>query len=190
MRADEAWTEIGSNTTIRGQLSGSENLKVYGRIEGALALESDLIVGEGAALKADVVADTVEIAGVVLGNISARTHVVLRDSARVVGDIESPRLTVAQGAQMSGAVVVAARDGKARAFEPDTRRREASRGHESRVPRERPAAVSLIEPHRPDRIRASNTDRPTSLPESVVPGAAVPHANARRRRRVVVKKRR
>ena len=95
---------IGPKTTIRGALSGEENLLVEGKIEGSVRLEADLTVTQEANLNANVEAHTVEVEGTITGNIEAQKHLVVEKGATVVGDVSAPRLYIADGAHFKGKV--------------------------------------------------------------------------------------
>ncbi|MCA9546504.1 MAG: polymer-forming cytoskeletal protein, partial [Myxococcales bacterium] len=54
---------IGPGTTVRGTISGDEDLTIEGRVEGAIRLRKALDVAEGAVVAADVEATTVQVSG-------------------------------------------------------------------------------------------------------------------------------
>ncbi len=95
---------IGPGTTIRGNVSGDEDLEVQGRVEGALRLSKDLEVSEGAVLEADVEARSVHVAGRIAGNVTAPEALVVEAGATVVGDVTTQRLMIAEGAHFKGRV--------------------------------------------------------------------------------------
>jgi cytoskeletal protein CcmA (bactofilin family) len=115
MKPAEGSTVIGKSVTIRGEVSGSEEMFLDGVFEGTIALpESRLTVGPNARVTADVVAGDVVIYGVVEGNIRATGRIELRDSAVVKGDIIAERLSIEENATIKGKVElseVAARTG-------------------------------------------------------------------------------
>ncbi len=96
---------IGRSITIRGEVTGDEDLLIQGRIEGSIDLRQHAVtVGSEGDVKADVVARVLTIEGRVKGNLSAEEQVVLRSSARVEGDISAPRLVLEDGARFRGGV--------------------------------------------------------------------------------------
>ncbi|MCA9541104.1 MAG: polymer-forming cytoskeletal protein [Myxococcales bacterium] len=95
---------IGPGTTIRGNITGDEDLVVEGRIEGSLRLSRDLTVATGAVLQAEIEAANVQVSGRIQGNVTALETLVLDGDSVMVGDINTPRLHIADGARFKGRV--------------------------------------------------------------------------------------
>jgi cytoskeletal protein CcmA (bactofilin family) len=95
---------IGSKITIRGQVSGSQDLVVEGRIEGRVALENRLTVEESGSVEADLEVADAAVRGEVRGDMVVSRSAVLHPTARVVGNIRAPRLVIEEGARFSGSV--------------------------------------------------------------------------------------
>jgi cytoskeletal protein CcmA (bactofilin family) len=95
---------IGSKIIIRGQVSGSQDLIVEGRIEGRIALENRLTVEESGTVEADLDVADAALKGEVRGDVVASRTAVLHPTARVVGNIRAPRLIIEEGARFSGSV--------------------------------------------------------------------------------------
>jgi len=91
---------IGSDVTIKGDVSASVDLHVDGRIEGDIQCAS-LVQGEGSHIEGGITAESARLAGSVSGSINARELVVLR-SARISGDVHYDALTIEQGAEVEG----------------------------------------------------------------------------------------
>lgn len=105
MKPAEGSTVIGKAVTIRGEVSGKEEMFVDGAFEGTISLpENRLTLGPNARVKADLVAGDVVIYGVVEGNIRASGRIELRDSAVVKGDILAERLSIEENATIKGRV--------------------------------------------------------------------------------------
>jgi cytoskeletal protein CcmA (bactofilin family) len=123
MKPAEGSTVIGKSVTIRGEVSGNEDLYMDGVVEGTISLpESRLTVGPNARITADLQARDVVIYGRVEGNISAAGRIELRESAVVKGDIAAERLSIEENASIKGRVElseVAARAGMARQSSAD-----------------------------------------------------------------------
>jgi len=79
MKPTESSTVIGKSVTIRGELSGKEDLYMDGTVEGTISLSgSRLTVGPNARVMADVNAQDVVVYGFVEGNIRASGRIELR----------------------------------------------------------------------------------------------------------------
>jgi cytoskeletal protein CcmA (bactofilin family) len=99
-----AHTLIGSSIVIEGEISGDEDLVVLGTVKGKIALKESLFVESSGVIEADIDTASVEVAGQVTGNISATEKVELKSECKVVGDIRSPRILIADGAVFKGSV--------------------------------------------------------------------------------------
>jgi cytoskeletal protein CcmA (bactofilin family) len=96
---------VGKSVVFKGELSGNEDLVIEGTVEGKIELrEHVLTVGSHGKLKAEVFAKTVVVHGEVVGNITASEKVDIRESGSVDGDIVAPRVGIAEGAHLRGAV--------------------------------------------------------------------------------------
>ncbi len=95
---------IGPGTTIRGSISGEEDLVVEGRVEGSIRLTHTLTVTAGAIVEAEVEAQALLISGALKGNAEGQESIVLERGAVVSGSLKTPRLVIADGARFSGRV--------------------------------------------------------------------------------------
>jgi cytoskeletal protein CcmA (bactofilin family) len=96
---------IGKSVVIKGDLQGSEDLTIEGQVEGTIELkENALTIGPNGRIKAQVFAKTVIVLGMVNGNVTASEKVDIRDGATVDGDVASPKVAIAEGAQFHGSV--------------------------------------------------------------------------------------
>jgi cytoskeletal protein CcmA (bactofilin family) len=105
MKPAEGSTVIGKSVTIRGEISGKEDLYMDGVVEGTISLpESQLSVGPNARVLADVSARDVVIYGVVEGNIRATGRIELRESGVMKGDLVAGGLSIEENASIKGKV--------------------------------------------------------------------------------------
>jgi cytoskeletal protein CcmA (bactofilin family) len=105
MAVENAPARIGKTVLIRGEVKGSEDLIVDGRIEGTVNLqESRLTIGSDATVAANLSAKDILVLGRVQGNLVASGRVELRAGCAVDGDIQALRLSVEDNAIFSGKV--------------------------------------------------------------------------------------
>lgn len=96
---------IGRSISIRGDVTGDEDLMIQGRIDGSVHLQQHSVtVGPDGDVKASVTGRVVTVEGRVEGNINADEQVILRSSAFVQGDISAPRVVLEDGARFRGGV--------------------------------------------------------------------------------------
>ncbi|MGB7265252.1 MAG: polymer-forming cytoskeletal protein [Terracidiphilus sp.] len=105
MAQENASARIGKTIVICGEVKGSEDLVLDGRVEGTVSLgESRLTVGPNADVAADLTAKDVLIMGRVQGNVVASGRVELRAGCNLQGDIRALRLAVEENAVFHGKV--------------------------------------------------------------------------------------
>src|SRR5438105_3382412 len=96
---------IGKSVVIKGDVIGSEDLTIDGRVEGRIELRGHhLLIGPNANVQAQLIARTVTIMGAVTGNVTASEKVDIRKAGSVVGDIDAPKVAMADGAQLCGRI--------------------------------------------------------------------------------------
>lgn len=98
--SSSTFSVIGSDVSIKGDISASADLHVDGSIEGDITCAS-LVQGETSTICGGITAETARLAGKVIGSIRARELVILR-SAKIEGDVYYEALTIEQGAQIDG----------------------------------------------------------------------------------------
>jgi cytoskeletal protein CcmA (bactofilin family) len=99
---------LGTSIVIKGDLIASEDLTLYGKMEGSVTLHGGhtLTIGRHADIRAAIDAKAVVIHGAVTGNVTAREKVEIQTTGSVAGDVSSPRLAIADGASLRGKVHV------------------------------------------------------------------------------------
>ena len=105
MAVENGTARIGKSVVICGEVKGSEDLIVDGRVEGTVSLtECRLTIGPNANVSADLSAKDVLIMGHLQGNVVASGRVELRAGCSVEGDIRALRLAVEDNAVFRGKV--------------------------------------------------------------------------------------
>ena len=96
---------IGESVVIKGELSCSEDLYIDGQVEGTIDPKGTrLTIGPNGSVKANVNACAVIVQGKLEGTIHASDRVDLKQSAIVVGDITTQRISIEEGAHLKGSV--------------------------------------------------------------------------------------
>lgn len=102
-RRKAAW--IGQAVFVKGDVVATGDLMIDGRVEGTIALgDHNLMIGESAAIVANLVAKAVTISGQVKGNVTGNASVELKATGIVEGDITAPRFRMEDGAVLHGRV--------------------------------------------------------------------------------------
>jgi len=103
--AENLVMNLGTSMSIKGELSGSEDLTLYGQMEGSIRLpDHTLTIGPAADIRAEISAKALVIMGSVTGNVTAVERVDIGSTGSLIGDLVSPRLAIADGGSIRGKV--------------------------------------------------------------------------------------
>jgi cytoskeletal protein CcmA (bactofilin family) len=103
--AGEVTTVLGRSISVRGEVVGSEDLVVDGKVEGTIKLtESRLTIGPNAQIAADLQVHDAVLQGQCVGNVAATGRVELRKGASLVGNLAAARLSIDDSAYFKGNV--------------------------------------------------------------------------------------
>jgi cytoskeletal protein CcmA (bactofilin family) len=102
---------IGTKTTVKGEISGDEDILVEGTVEGQIKIQKDVRVGPGGTVKATVHAQSVLISGEMIGDCHAQNRVEIQATGRLTGNIAAPRVVIAEGAVFKGTSDMTSRKG-------------------------------------------------------------------------------
>jgi cytoskeletal protein CcmA (bactofilin family) len=115
----EELASIGKSIVINGELSGSEDLTIEGRVDGKIELKDHVLtVGPNGRIKAQVSAKAVVVLGQVTGNLNATEKVDIKENGSVEGDIVAPRVAIADGSHFRGSIDMQKKDHPSTAERP------------------------------------------------------------------------
>lgn len=103
---------LGEGTSFSGTLQFEGTVRLDGQIEGDISGGDLLIVGETAAIRADIRVGSLVVGGRVEGNIVAKKRVELLPTAQVSGTIKTSSLIVRDGAILNGSCEMRREEGK------------------------------------------------------------------------------
>ena len=95
---------LGPSLRVRGSITGNEELLIDGAVEGTIELDSKLIVGKTAKLKADIMSPSVVVSGAVKGDIRASAQIESKNGGSVVGNLTTPQILIEDGADFRGSI--------------------------------------------------------------------------------------
>jgi cytoskeletal protein CcmA (bactofilin family) len=95
---------LGPTLYFKGDLSAEEDLLIQGRIEGSITHTQRLTVGAQGTVKANIRAQTIIVEGTVEGDLQAEKSVLVKETARICGNILAPTVSILEGASFSGSI--------------------------------------------------------------------------------------
>ena len=97
-------TIIAQGVKVEGEFRSNGNVVIDGELNGSIATEQALHVGETAVIHAQVSAQSAVVAGTIVGNIIATDSLDLLALSSVEGDIQTNRISIAAGARVNGKI--------------------------------------------------------------------------------------
>lgn len=99
---EESCTVLGRSVALKGRLVFTGTVRIDGHLEGEIQTTGDLEVGTGGVLKGIIRVGTLINRGKVQGKVTATDRVRLLDSSVLVGDVDTPLLSIEEGARFKG----------------------------------------------------------------------------------------
>jgi cytoskeletal protein CcmA (bactofilin family) len=100
-------SHIFAGVTIKGEISGNEDLILDGTIDGPVKLsDAILTIGKSGGVQGNVAAKEVIIHGSVTGNVDAQNRVEIKPTGSIVGDIVTSRIVIDDGARCKGSIEI------------------------------------------------------------------------------------
>jgi cytoskeletal protein CcmA (bactofilin family) len=99
---EEVVTLLGPGTHFEGLITFRGRARLDGEMSGEIAGHGLLVLGAGATARARVEVDELVVAGEIEGDVCARERVELLASGCIRGDVETPRLVIAEGGRLLG----------------------------------------------------------------------------------------
>ena len=98
---------VGNGTVLTGETSFQAMLRVDGHLTGRVTSENGtLIIGSTGKVDANIIVAAAMINGMVNGDIVAMDKIELGRTARVVGNIQTPKLVIEDGAIFEGSCIM------------------------------------------------------------------------------------
>ncbi|MEI7542458.1 MAG: polymer-forming cytoskeletal protein [bacterium] len=95
-------TIIGKSCEVKGGLNAKGGIRVDGHVKGNVISEDTVIIGQHAVVKGDLSGTHVVIAGIVTGNVIAKTKLEILHTGKLYGEIKSPKIVMDEGVVFEG----------------------------------------------------------------------------------------
>lgn len=105
---------------FEGTLTFEDTFRIDGVLKGKVVTKNELIIGDGAAIDAEIHVGRLSVSGNVRGVIYARERVEVHAGARLQAEIHTPSLLVEDGAVIQGPVETGPQVGRAPGTASDT----------------------------------------------------------------------
>ena len=93
---------LGKGSRVAGKIAFEGAARVEGQVEGEIAAQDTLTIGEGAVVTAQITGTSVVVHGKVTGDITARKRLEICSPGKVYGNISTPSLIIHEGVVFEG----------------------------------------------------------------------------------------
>lgn len=93
---------IMEGTSIVGEVTSDSNIRIDGRIKGTVTAKGRVIVGQSGVIEGEVVCQSADVEGTVLGRVNCQDLLSLKATAKLQGDINTKKLAIEPGAVFTG----------------------------------------------------------------------------------------
>ncbi len=101
-----ATSVIAADMTLEADIETVGSLQIDGSIRGNVRAEKSVVVGKDGLVSGSLYAPDAVIAGRVLGAVYAESHLELRATSRISGEIQARRMHVEDGAELQGQIAL------------------------------------------------------------------------------------
>ena len=102
--ASERVSVLGPTLHFKGELHADEELLIKGRIEGSITHSQRLTVCAEGVVTANVRAQMIVVEGTVEGDLQAEKSVMVKETAKLRGNISAPSVSIVEGAHFTGGI--------------------------------------------------------------------------------------
>ena len=102
---------------VKGRIYGKGRVVIQSAYEGELEIQGPLIIESPATVKGFFRAEDIRVGGRLEGRLESSRGVHLEETARVDGQVQTPRLQMESGAQLNGDVAMPAHSAPAKGWE-------------------------------------------------------------------------
>lgn len=102
IKSGELEAFLGKNTTFEGKMIFEGIARLDGKFHGEIFSGDALIIGETAAVNAEIKVGTLIVDGEVSGNVSAASKIEIHSTGKLHGNITAPTLVIEEGGFFDG----------------------------------------------------------------------------------------
>ncbi len=95
---------LDQGCAIRGDVVFADLLRVHGQVNGTVASEHELLVGEGGVVEGEITVGRLVVAGTVKGTVRVKDRLMIHGTGRVLAEVFAPMLIVDEGGVLEGEV--------------------------------------------------------------------------------------
>lgn len=98
----ERLNRLVEGVRVVGDLFADSNLRIDGEIKGNVSTSSKVVIGENGSIKGNLTCLDADIEGFIEGTLKVEGLLILRQTAKINGDIYTSRIQIDEGASFNG----------------------------------------------------------------------------------------
>lgn len=102
LKSNKIITTLAKDTFFEGDMNFHSSVKIEGKYKGKITTTGFLYIDSTAIVNADIVAQSMVVAGVVNGNLEVKDRLELLSTAKIKGDVKTYKLRIADGVEILG----------------------------------------------------------------------------------------
>ncbi len=99
-------TVVARGVRIEGDFHGQGDIVVEGEVEGNIKTTGMLTIGPEAKVNADIEAERAVIAGMIEGDVVVKSHLEMKSTAHVLGNVTCATAAIESGGTLKGVVAI------------------------------------------------------------------------------------
>lgn len=103
---------LGKGTRVTGKLVFEGPVRIEGQVEGEIAAQDTLTIGESAIVNAQITGNSIVVHGRVTGDVTARHRLEIRAPGKLFGNISTPSLVIHEGVVFEGQCTMGGAEGQ------------------------------------------------------------------------------
>jgi cytoskeletal protein CcmA (bactofilin family) len=101
---------ISHGTEIKGDIKSNGDIRIDGILTGSLNTKGKVVIGPTGRVNGEVICKNSEIAGTVEGKVTVNQLLNLKSSSKILGDIDTAKISIEPGAKFTGNCKMSDRD--------------------------------------------------------------------------------
>jgi cytoskeletal protein CcmA (bactofilin family) len=93
---------IAAGTKINGEIESKGDLRIDGRISGSIVTQGKIVVGTEGYVEGNIKCKNADISGTVKADMDIEELIVLKETAKMNGNIVTKKISIEPGAEFSG----------------------------------------------------------------------------------------
>jgi cytoskeletal protein CcmA (bactofilin family) len=99
---DQIKAILGEGTKFTGKLEFTGTVRIDGFFEGDVISDDILIIGINGVVKGNIRVGKAQVFGSIFGNIMGKNSIEVKSTAKIIGDLFAPVLSVEEGVKLKG----------------------------------------------------------------------------------------